>query len=210
MDQSTMSSAPTLVAASPLPGAGALAGSGEGTLPVATAAMDARERLEAMFVAHHRLIWRTLRRLGLPPDAATDTTQQVYLVAAERLTDIRSGCERAFLFSTGLKLARSWRRKQMRCELDANMDERSSAARPEDEAVSQHTAAELMDRLLSRMDPDLVAVFILFELEGMSTPEIAELVGIPLGTAASRLRRARLAFREGAARLERSGGRSNP
>lgn len=199
-----MSSAPTLVAASPLPAAGG------GPLSVATTGMDARERLEGMFVAHHRLIWRTLRRLGLSPDAATDTTQQVFLVAAERTSDIRVGCERAFLFSTALKLARSWRRKQTRCELDANMDERASSARPEEQAVSQQTAAQLMDRLLSRMDPDLVAVFVLFELEGMSTPEIAELVGIPLGTAASRLRRARLSFREGAERLERFGARRNP
>lgn len=167
-------------------------------------------RLEQMFLAHHRLIWRTLRRLGLPTDAATDTTQQVFLVAAERLEDIRQGSERAFLFSTALKLARSWRRKQVRCELDADMDQRSSAARPEEQAINQRTAAQLLDRLLTSLDPDLVTVFMLFELEGMSTAEIAELLGIPLGTVASRLRRARQAFREGAARLERTTRRISP
>jgi len=46
-------------------------------------------------------------------------------------------------------------------------------------------------------------VFVLFELEGMTTPEIAELIGIPLGTAASRLRRARETFREAASKLGR-------
>lgn len=201
-----MSSAPSLVAAASSCPEGDIARAE----PRQGAEAVARERLEGMFRAHHRLIWRTLRRLGLSVDAATDATQQVFLIAAERLGEIRFGSERAFLFSTGLKVARSWRRKQARCELDANMDERTSKGRPEDEAVTQQTAAQLMDRLLAHMDPDLVAVFVLFELEGMSTPEIAELLGIPLGTAASRLRRARAAFREGAARLERMPGRTSP
>jgi RNA polymerase sigma-70 factor (ECF subfamily) len=54
------------------------------------------------------------------------------------------------------------------------------------------------------MESELVTVFILFELEGMSTPEIAQLLEIPVGTVASRLRRARAAFKTGAARLERT------
>ena len=43
----------------------------------------------------------------------------------------------------------------------------------------------------------------LFELEGLSSPEIAALLEIPLGTVASRLRRARAQFRTVVARLER-------
>ena len=38
------------------------------------------------------------------------------------------------------------------------------------------------------------AVFVLYELEELSVPDIAELLGVPVGTAASRLRRARAAF----------------
>jgi DNA-directed RNA polymerase specialized sigma24 family protein len=37
-------------------------------------------------------------------------------------------------------------------------------------------------------------VLVLAEIEGLTAPEIAELEGIPLGTAASRLRLARQAF----------------
>ncbi len=47
-----------------------------------------RARLERMFVAHHAMVWRTMRRRGLSPDAAADVTQQTFLVAAERLADI--------------------------------------------------------------------------------------------------------------------------
>jgi len=45
------------------------------------------------------------------------------------------------------------------------------------------------------------AVFVLFELEELSVPEIAELCALKVGTAASRLRRAREAFRAATQRL---------
>jgi RNA polymerase sigma-70 factor (ECF subfamily) len=58
--------------------------------------------------------------------------------------------------------------------------------------------------VLSKVDPDLVEVFVLYELEELTSPEIAELLGIPLGSVASRLRRAREQFRSAAERVERS------
>lgn len=160
-----------------------------------------RARLERMFHAHHQLVWRVLRRLGLAPDGATDMTQQVFLIAAERLTDIRPESERAFLLGTALRLARSWRRKHARWDLEDDIDLRPASTEGEQKLVNRQTALQLLDRILSRMHPDLVTVFTLFELEGMSLPEIAELTSVPLGTATSRLRRARLTFRDAAQRL---------
>jgi len=52
------------------------------------------------------------------------------------------------------------------------------------------------------MTLDLRTVFILSELEGMTMPEVAALLEVPVGTAASRLRRAREAFRAAVAELE--------
>jgi RNA polymerase sigma-70 factor (ECF subfamily) len=65
-----------------------------------------------------------------------------------------------------------------------------------DELSDQKRARELLNRVLEDMTLELRTVFILFELEGLRSPEIAEMVGVPLGTVASRLRRAREAFRE--------------
>jgi RNA polymerase sigma-70 factor (ECF subfamily) len=48
-----------------------------------------------------------------------------------------------------------------------------------------------LDQALATLSLDQRTVFVLFELEGFSLPEIAESLGIPLGTATSRLRRAR-------------------
>jgi RNA polymerase sigma-70 factor (ECF subfamily) len=56
------------------------------------------------------------------------------------------------------------------------------------------------------MPLDLRAVFVLFELEELPTAEIASLVGVPVGTVASRLRRARGEFHRIAARLRARAG----
>jgi RNA polymerase sigma-70 factor (ECF subfamily) len=166
-----------------------------------------KERLERMFRAHHELVWRTLRRLGLGPEQAADATQQAFLIAAERLDDIRQGSERAFLFGTALRLARTAYRTGRRWQLEDDMDHRADAGSRLEELVDRRRAVEVADRVLAQMDPTLLTVFVLFEIEGLSTPEIAELVGVPLGTAASRLRRAREAFRAAASRLERGAKR---
>jgi len=55
------------------------------------------------------------------------------------------------------------------------------------------------------MTLELRAVFVLFELEEMSTPEIADLLEIPTGTVASRLRRAREEFQKLVTRLRAKG-----
>lgn len=163
-----------------------------------------RSRLEKMFRAHHELVWRTLRRLGLGPEQAADAAQQAFLIAAERLGDIRAGSERAFLFGTAIRLARTAYRSGRRFQLEDDMDHRADAGSRLEELVDRRRAVELADRVLAQMEPSLLTVFVLFELEGLSTPEIAELIGVPLGTAASRLRRAREAFRATAARMERT------
>jgi len=156
-------------------------------------------RLERMFVAHHAMVWRTMRRRGLSPDAAADVTQQTFLVAAERLRDINPDSERAFLVGTALRVAHSLGRKTVRWQLEDDMDQRVGEARC---ASDERAAIQLCDLALSKVDPDLAEVFVMFELEGLSSPEIAASLEIPLGTVASRLRRAREQFRVVVGRLE--------
>lgn len=159
-----------------------------------------RERLDAMFRDHHQTVWRTLRRAGLDAQEAADAGQQAFVVAVERLDDIRAGSERAFLIGTALRIARANYRKTNRLQFEEDMDlhvaERASAA------SDKLSDIQLIDLALSRMDPPLVDVFVLYELEGLSSPEIAQALNLALGTVASRLRRAREGFREAARRIE--------
>src|SRR5258706_1327293 len=165
-------------------------------------AESSRIRLERMFNDHHDFIWRLLRRLGMNRDKVDDAAQHVFLVATERVDSIKLGSERAFLFGIALRVSRMFLRTERRWVLDGEMDLRQSQGHRPEALAEQRRAVDLMDRVLSSMDLDLRTVFVLFEVEGMSTPEIAELVGIPLGTAASRLRRARGVFRTSVAAIE--------
>lgn len=173
-------------------------------LPQQLDSKAARQRLEGMFRSHHKFIWRTLRRLGLSPDQAGDTTQQAYLIAAERLSNIREGCERAYLFSTAIRLAKTNFRRNRRCQLDGDMDARVDARRHTEQIARTVSARQMMDRVFEKSPPELTTIFVLYELEGLSTPEIAEMLEIPVGTAASRLRRARQTFRAAAQRMEQA------
>jgi RNA polymerase sigma-70 factor, ECF subfamily len=158
-----------------------------------------RARLERMFTAHHVLVWRTLRRRGLDPETAADVTQQTFLIAAERLDDIDAGSERAFLIGTALRVGYATGRKVLRWQLEDDMDQHAATAANLADAQS---ATELCDLVLSKVDPALAEVFVLFELDGFSSIEIGKMLEIPVGTVASRLRRAREQFRAGADRIE--------
>ena len=60
--------------------------------------------------------------------------------------------------------------------------------------LDQKRLRQMLDRVLDALSDDLRVSFVLYELEGLSSPEIATLLRIPLGTVASRLRRGREAF----------------
>jgi RNA polymerase sigma-70 factor (ECF subfamily) len=163
--------------------------------------MADRTRLERMFAAHHAIVWRTLRRRGLSHDAAADATQETFLIAAGRLSDIRPDSERAFLIRTALRVAHTLARKTARWQLEDDMDQWASTS---GEGPQQRADVELCDLALSKLDPTLGDVFLLYEIEGFSAPEIASLLEIPVGSVASRLRRAREQFRAAITRIERS------
>ncbi|MBL8955251.1 MAG: RNA polymerase sigma factor [Myxococcaceae bacterium] len=154
-------------------------------------------RLEHLFAAHSQAAWRVLRRCGLDASAADDGLQQVFLVARERLGDIVPGRERAFVCSVAVKVAARLREKARREEPHAEPFEGSTPG--VDELYEQKRRRELLDGVLRGLDESLRTVLVLAEIEGLSKREVAEELDIPEGTAASRLRRAKHAFR---ARLE--------
>lgn len=161
-----------------------------------SAAADAR--LRAMLEAHYDFVWRSLRRLGVPSTDVDDCAQQVFWVAAKKLDDIQEGSERAFLFGSAMRVASDARRsRSRRREAPALPEESTEAPDPgpdPEQAASMRRARAVLDEVLDAIPMDLRAPFVLFELEEMSTAEIAAMLGLPTGTVASRLRRAREEF----------------
>ncbi|HEX6766607.1 MAG TPA: sigma-70 family RNA polymerase sigma factor [Polyangiaceae bacterium] len=151
-----------------------------------------------------RFVWRLLRRLGLPEGDADDAAQQVFLVAARRFGDIETGRERSFLYRTALHVASKSRRsvERRREDLDPDVEPEADAAPDPEELLDRRRARAMLDSILDALPLDLRVVLVLHEIDELSTSEIAEVVGIPTGTAASRLRRAREVFAEHVRRIE--------
>lgn len=158
--------------------------------------------IETLLNAHFAFIWRVLRRMGLRPADADDATQQVFMIASTKLDRIAPDRERAFLYGIALRVASHARRTQRRRReapidqdhLDQVPEPTESASAP-DTQLSLRQAWDLLDELLAKLPEKLSRVLVLAEVEQLEVSEIASLEGIPLGTAASRLRLGRARFR---------------
>jgi RNA polymerase sigma-70 factor (ECF subfamily) len=158
-------------------------------------APSAADRVRAIVDGHFDSVARLLRGLGVPEGDVEDAAQQVFLVASGRLADILPGAERAFVYRTALNVAAHARRSIARRREAPEVDSVCGAPSPED-VVDQLRARLCLDRILEAMPLDLRAVFVLFEIDEMSSVEIAQVLEVPVGTVASRLRRARADFEQ--------------
>ncbi|MBX3198975.1 MAG: sigma-70 family RNA polymerase sigma factor [Labilithrix sp.] len=163
------------------------------------------DRLAALFEAHAAFVARALRRLGIPDRDVDDGLQEVFLIAQSKLDVIEPGKERAFLLGVARRRASTLRRSLDRAarRSEQPLDWVKTTENPPDsvERTEQEHARAMLDEVLDALPLDLRTVLVLHELEEMDIPEIAELLGIPVGTAASRLRRAREKFEVQAERM---------
>jgi len=174
-------------------------------VPPRPAAQGSAARLDQLLRSEFRIVWRAVRRFGVLEASADDAAQEVFIIAARRFEEIEIGHERRFLFGIAVRVASNFRRARAKRPEDADDDSLVGAASPVPdpaELLEQKRMRELLDWVLDTMAPDLRTAFVLFELEGFSAPEIGELLEIPTGTVASRLRRAREIFRDTVARLK--------
>jgi RNA polymerase sigma-70 factor (ECF subfamily) len=164
------------------------------------------ERIAEIVSEHFDFVWRLLRRLGFEPSAADDAAQDVFVVALNRFDAIGEGHERTFLYGTALRVAANARRRikrQREVPQELLYDRRADGALP-DAQTERGRACALLDHILDELPPELTRVLVLAEIEGLDGAEISVLEGIPVGTVASRLRRARARLRKKLARFEAS------
>jgi RNA polymerase sigma-70 factor (ECF subfamily) len=168
----------------------------------------APERVRSVIERHYDFVWRTLQYAGMPEASAQDGAQEVMCVLARRIGDIQPGAETSFLFSTALRVAADWRRSARRrppASDDVDLDALVAEAPSIEELVDQRRARELLGKVLDAIAVELRIVFVLYEIEELTMPEIAEIVGAPVGTVASRLRRARETFQSILGRMRARG-----
>jgi RNA polymerase sigma-70 factor (ECF subfamily) len=165
---------------------------------------ERQDRLRTIIDDHVRFVTRTLRKAGVPVSELDDEVQHTFIIAARRLDDVERGAERNFLYQVALNIAAHARRKLARRRevLNNRVPERIETLATPEQLTSRKEIRELLDGAAARMGKALYEVFTLFAFEGVNLTEIAKRLGVPRGTVASRLRRARVQFRKHAAAIE--------
>jgi RNA polymerase sigma-70 factor (ECF subfamily) len=162
------------------------------------------EWFQDLYERHFDFVWRTLRHLGVREADLPDACQDAFLIVYRRYPSFEArGKVSTWMFQICFNLARDRRRRAHgRNEVQ---NELAVDAAP-DAALDPHAQTEQNDKLtqlqavLDGMEVGQRAAFIAFELEGMTGPEAAAAMDVPLGTAYSRQRLARAAFRAALAR----------
>lgn len=149
--------------------------------------------LREIFNEHAAYIFRALRHLGVAEADIQDVCQEVFITVHRKLPEFEGRSTlKTWIYGICLRSASDYRRKaHIRREQvvgDANrLLETSSAAVPS----SQVESRQLLLALLACLDEEKRQVFVLYESEGFTMKEVAEIVGCPLQTAYSRLYAAR-------------------
>ena len=152
-------------------------------------------RLRRVFDETNELVWRLLRRLGVPDFLVEDGLQLVFLVMAERLDDIAPGSERVFVCGLALRFSRALTR-QWSAEAIGDEPHHKWTSQPSTDAVHEQTRlARSCDGILGRMPQERREAFVLHHVAAFSVAEVARLLGIPEITVSVRLRQASQQFR---------------
>jgi RNA polymerase sigma-70 factor (ECF subfamily) len=153
-------------------------------------------RMRAMVDRYVEFVAGVLRSARTPETDIDDEVQRTFMTASRRLDDIQVGKEKAFLFGIAVNLAAHARRTMTRRRevLENRMPDGVESRTPED-LLDRKRMRELLDRVVGQMHSRHREVFVLHEFEEMPVSEVASVLAISPGTAASRLRRARSEFR---------------
>jgi RNA polymerase sigma-70 factor, ECF subfamily len=151
--------------------------------------MDAAQRIEQLFHAHHQRLFRLARRLSSTHEDARDLVQETFLRASERLQSSRSAVsnEEAWLVRVLVNLCRDrWRRSAVRHRMPAGAGTEHRAS-GEEAAVARLTIWSALQLLAPRRR----AIVIMCELEELSTSSVARTLGITAVTVRWHLSRGR-------------------
>jgi RNA polymerase sigma-70 factor (ECF subfamily) len=144
---------------------------------------------------HYRTVYRLAYRLTGQKADAEDLTQETFFRVFRSLDSYRpDGSFEGWLYRITTNLFLDAKRREARMRLEALGDE---AGQVEDPGSTPERLVEAMsldtrlDKALSQLSPDLREALMMCDVEGKSYQEIADSLGVCLGTVRSRLHRAR-------------------
>jgi RNA polymerase sigma-70 factor, ECF subfamily len=159
---------------------------------------------------HQQRVYRVALRMCGNPQDAEETLQETFLSAIKALPQFEGRSQLAtWLYRIASNACLMQRRRQAAgaelvsveeaAELQDSLDLPKYfvdwSYRPED-MLLDNELREVMEQAIAELPPTLRITFIWRDLEGLSTAETAEVLGISEGTVKVRLHRARLQLRE--------------
>jgi len=138
---------------------------------------DARERLGRLFEAHQGRLYSLARRMSGSADAARDLVQETFLRAARSAASIPDGFshEEAWLVRVLVNICRDeWRKQVVRRRAPVDAPPPVNPHASESALVARSTIWRALEALPARRR----AILVLYEIEGVAIPAIAELLGV--------------------------------
>ena len=151
--------------------------------------------VKSIYEEHARFVWLTLQRFGVRSADVADVAHDVFVVVHKRIdTFDNTSRMTTWLFGICLRVAANYRRRQRRTLSEGALRAHANddiVQMPVDEVLARRQASADAERVLAKLSLEKRAVFVMFEIENLSCQEIADLMGIPIGTVYSRLYGAR-------------------
>ena len=164
-------------------------------------------QFRAIYEAHFNFVWCSLRRLGVREADVLDQAQKVFLTAHFKLAEFEGRSQiSTWLFGICQRVASDYRRSALfRREVTTDAAEMDlyggSSHEDSSQGAESRQRVQVAEAILNKLPEPQRLVFVLFELEEMSGQDIAQLLGISVGTVRSRLRLAREAYSREVKRL---------
>ena len=161
-----------------------------------------------IFETEFEYVWHSLRRLGVRERDVDDVTHDTFIVVYRTLDQYDPGRPlRPWLFGIASRHAANYRRRaHHRGDVMEHATELADHSAGAEETLASRQAADLVLAALDALDVDRRSVFVLHEFDGVSIPDVAAALGVPLNTAYSRLRLAREHFTAAVKRLRAARG----
>ncbi len=175
--------------------------------------VDTRQlRWEEVVDLHSERVYRLAYRLtGNRPDAE-DLTQEVFVRVFRSLGDFTPGTFEGWLHRITTNLFLDQARRRRRIRFDALSDERAARLSSEEpgpeEGYADRTFDDDVEAALGALRPEFRAAVVLCDVEGLGYEEIADVLGLKLGTVRSRIHRGRAQLRRALAHRVPTQGRS--
>ncbi|MBL8913706.1 MAG: sigma-70 family RNA polymerase sigma factor [Archangium sp.] len=156
----------------------------------------------ALYDAHFDFAWRTARRLGLPEADVDDAVQDAFRIAWQQLDRFTWGRFTTWLYRIVANVvSERLRRKRVREFFGGIFGSAEKHDASLEARVEARQSLKLVEQALRKLSREKREAFALFEIEGLSHQEIAELTGARVETIRTRVHYARKDFEKLVAEL---------